>query len=203
MSTQVATGLDFGFGLSLTGLYGETTTDRYQSIGGGQRLAVIYQREWPSGQLRFSRPFSTGPFALLALGATLRAAAGFDDAAVSSTIVAVMSNQSRNLSPELGLTFRNGVTLASNLNLLKQQTSSNGSVTLLDQADLNGSLSYAFPLPRALSRVAQAGALIVQRGGVEGDAVPHPRPRTPTARSFPTPAARSIAAASIPISSPP
>ena len=45
------------------------------------------------------------------------------------------------------------MTIASNLNLLKQQTSSNGSITLLDQADLNGSLSYAFPLPRALSRV--------------------------------------------------
>ena len=149
----MATGLDFGFGLSLTGLFGETTTDRYQSIGGGQRLAVIYQREWPSGQLRFSRPFSSGPFALLALGATLRERQGSTTQPVSSTIVSVVSNQSRNFSPELGLTFRNGVTLASNLNLLKQETSSNGSTTLLDQADLNGSLSYAFPLPRALSRV--------------------------------------------------
>jgi len=153
VSTQVATGLDFGFGLSITGLYGETTTDRYQSIGGGQRLAVIYQREWPSGQVRFSRPFSTGPFALLALGATLRERQGSTTQPVSATVVAVVSNQSRNISPELGLTFRNGVTIASNLNLLTQQTSSNGSITLLDQADLNGSLSYAFPLPRALSRV--------------------------------------------------
>jgi hypothetical protein len=153
VSTQLATGLDFGFGLTITGLFGETTTDRYQTIGGGQRLAVIYQREWPSGQLRFSRPFAGGPLALLALGATLRERQGSTTQPISPTVVSIVANQSRNFSPELGLTFRNGVTIASNLNLLKQETSSNGSTTLLDQADLNGSLSYAFPLPRALSRV--------------------------------------------------
>ena len=81
VSTQLATGLDFGFGLTITGLYGETTTDRYQSIGGGQRLAVIYQREWPSGQLRFSRPFSSGPVCAARAGGHAPRAAGFDDAA--------------------------------------------------------------------------------------------------------------------------
>ena len=153
VATQLATGLDFAFGLTITGLYSETTTDRYQTIGGSQRLAVIFQREWPSGQVRFSRPFSSGPFALLSLGATMRQRQGSTTQPVSATIVSVVSNQTRNFSPEMGITFRNGVALASNLNLLKQETASNGSLTLLDQADLNGSLSYAFPLPRALSRV--------------------------------------------------
>ena len=114
---------------------------------------MIFQREWPSGQVRFSRPFSHGPFALLSLGATMRQRQGSTTQPVSATIVSIVSNQTRNLSPEMGITFRNGVALASNLNLLKQETASNGSLTLLDQADLNGSLSYAFPLPRALSRV--------------------------------------------------
>ncbi len=153
VSTQLATGLDFGFGLSLTGVYNEITTDRYQSIGGAQRLAVIYQREWPSGTVRFSRPFSSGPFALLSLGATLRERQGSTTQPVSATIVSVITNQTRNIAPELAVTFRNGVAMTGNYNMLKQETGSNGSLTLLDQADLNGSLSYAFPLPRALSRV--------------------------------------------------
>jgi hypothetical protein len=105
-----------------------------------------------SSDLRFSRPFARGPFALLSLGATLRQRQGSTTQPVTAVVVSVVSNQTRNLSPELGITFRNGVALASNLSLLKQQSSSNGSLTLLDQADLNGSLSYAFRLPRALSR---------------------------------------------------
>jgi len=153
VATQLATGLDFGFGLTITGLYSEITTDRYQTIGGAQRLAVIYQREWPSGQVRFSHPFSHGPFALLSLGATIRQRQGSTTQPVSATVVSVVANQTRNFSPELGITFRNGVGLATNLSLLKQQSASNGALTLLDQADLNGSLTYAFPLPRALSRV--------------------------------------------------
>ena len=152
VATQVGTGLDFGFGLTISGQYSETTTDRYQLIGGSQRLAVIYQKEWPSGQVRFSRPFARGPFAVLLLGATMRQRQGSTTQPVSGTVTSIVSNQTRNISPELGITFRNGVALASNLNLLKQETASNGSLTLLDQADLNGSLSYAFPLPRALSR---------------------------------------------------
>ena len=152
VATQVATGLDFAFGLSITGLYSEITTDRYQSIGGAQRLAVISQREWPSGQVRFSRPFSRGPFALVSVGATIRQRRGSTTQPVSASVVSLVSNQTRNVSPELGITFRNGIGLASNLSLLEQQSASNGALTLLDQADLNGSLSYAFPLPRALSR---------------------------------------------------
>ena len=149
----MATGLDFGFGLTISALYSEITTDRYQTIGGAQRLAVIFQREWPSGQVRFSHPFSRGPFALLSFGATIRQRQGSTTQPVTATVVSVVSNQSRNVSPELGITFRNGIGLATNLSLLKQQSASNGALTLLDQADLNGSLTYAFPLPRALSKV--------------------------------------------------
>lgn len=150
---QFGTGLDFSFGLTINGLYSESTTDRYQFIGGSQRLAVIFQREWPSGQVRFTRPFAKGPVTLVAIGATLRQRQGSTTQPISETVVSVVANQTKNLSPELGITFRNGLAIASNLNLLKQQSASNGSLTLLDQADLNASLSYAFPLPRALSRV--------------------------------------------------
>jgi hypothetical protein len=153
VATQMATGLDFGFGLTITALYSEIATDRYQLIGGAQRLALIYQREWPSGQVRFTRPFSRGPFALLSVGATLRQRQGSTTQPVSTGVVSVVANQTRNFSPELGITFRNGIGLASNLSLLKQQSANNGALTLLEQADLNGSLTYAFPLPRALSRV--------------------------------------------------
>ena len=163
---------------------------------------MIYQQRVALGQVRFSRPFARGPFALLSLGATMRQRQG------STTQPVQRHRHLHRVQPdaehlaELGITFRNGVALASNLNLLKQQTASNGSLTLLDQADLNGSLSYAFPLPRALSRARKLARSSFSVVVSKATQCLTPRRQRRSARSSPIPGARSIAAASIPISSP-
>ena len=148
------TGLDFGFGLTITGLYGETTTDRYQTIGGGQRLAVIYQREWPSGQLRFSRPFARRAVCAARARCHAARATGLDHAAdhapPSSRSSRTRRETSRpNWASPSATASRSRATSTSS----SRRRRATDRLTLLDQADLNGSLSYAFPLPRALSRV--------------------------------------------------
>jgi hypothetical protein len=54
--------------------------------------------------------------------------------------------------PELALNFRNGVAFVGNWSMLNTEAVANGVATLLDQSDLNGTVSYAFPLPSFVSR---------------------------------------------------
>ncbi len=174
VATQLATGLDFGFGLTISALYSEIATDRYQTIGGAQRLAVIYQREWPSGQVRFSHPFSRGPFALLSFGATIRQRQGSTTQPVTNTIVSVVSNQSRNVSPELGITFRNGIGAG------HQPEPAQAAVGQQWGADAAGpgrperQPDLCVPVAARIEQGAQAGTLILQRSRVQGHPVPVP-----------------------------
>jgi hypothetical protein len=154
-TTQFVTGLEFPFGLTATINYTSGIVERYQLIGGVQRPATIKSREWPSGMLRFSRPFGSGPLSLLTLGATLRKRAGSTDQPAvegSARSASFISNKSRNLVPEVAMSFRNGIAFVGTLSLLDQEAVANGVATLLDQADLNGTASYAFPLPSFVSR---------------------------------------------------
>ena len=157
-TTQFGTGIEFPFGLTATVNYANSLTDRFQRIGGTQRPTSIRTKEWPSGALRFNRPFGTGPISLLALGTTLRKRSSSTTQAVTdvgSGAPSVISNESRNFIPELAVTLRSGVAFAGTWNFLKQQSIANGNQTLLDQADLNGTLSYAFALPRSISRTGK------------------------------------------------
>lgn len=154
-TTQFVTGLEFPFGLTATVNYTSGIIERFQLVGGVQRPATIRTKEWPSGSLRFSRPFTGGPVTLLTLGATLRKRTGSTDQPAQEGVNAsssFISSKSRNLVPEFALTFRNGVSLVGTLSLLDQEAVANGVATLLDQADLNGTASYAFALPRFVSR---------------------------------------------------
>jgi hypothetical protein len=148
----LATGLDFPFGLAFTLNYAETEVDRYQRVpSGGFLEAITVQREWPSGTVRFTRSFRRGPVALLGVGAALRERSG---STVQPTIntSSFTSNASRAFAPDLQLTFRNGLSLLSNLNLLDQETLNNGNATFLEQTDISGTLTYGFRLPFRIGR---------------------------------------------------
>jgi hypothetical protein len=149
-TTQLGTGIEFPFGLTATVNYASAITERYQLIGGTQRPTTTRTQEWPSGAIRFSRPFGSGLLALFTLGATLRQRSGSTEQPVVEARLGApsfISNESRNFIPELAVSFRNGVVLAATWSLLSRQSVANGNETLLDQGDLNGTVSYAFPLP--------------------------------------------------------
>jgi hypothetical protein len=154
-TTQFATGIEFPFGLTATVNYVSGIVERYQLIGGVQRPATIRNKEWPAGAVRFNRPFGSGPLSLLTLGTTFRNRTGSTNqpaAEGANRSASFISSTSRNLIPEVAINFRNGVAVVGTVSILDQESVANGVATLLDQADLNGTASYAFPLPSFVSR---------------------------------------------------
>lgn len=150
--TTISTGLDFPFGLAFTLNYSETEIDRYQRVtGGGFLEALTTQREWPSGTARFTRSFRRGPFALVAVGMAWRDRQGATQQPSLATS-SFTANQSRAVTPDLQLTFRNGLALLSNLNLVNQEAVNNGNATFLEQTDVSGTMSYGFRLPFRIGR---------------------------------------------------
>jgi hypothetical protein len=146
--TTATTGLEFSFGLAANVTYGETVTERYQFVNGEFLLTTVSQREWPSGNLRFTRSFRTGALALLTVGASLRERSGSTVQPSAAGASAITANESRAITPELQVSLRNGISLVSNLNLLDQRQVNNGNTTVLDQNDLSGTLGYGFRMPR-------------------------------------------------------
>lgn len=151
-TTTAATGLDFPFGLTATVAYSEVNTDRYQRLAQGLVVSEITSREWPSGSLRLSRTLRGGPLAFFALGTGVRRRLGTTTQPGPGGSVVSNSNESRSLTPDMQLTFRSGVALTASYSDLDQENRNNGNVTLLEQQDVTGTVSYAFPLPQAISR---------------------------------------------------
>jgi hypothetical protein len=65
---------------------------------------------------------------------------------------ALSATSSSTFTPDLQLSFRNGLGVTASLSTRSQRTENNGNATLLDQDDITGSLNYAFALPAAISR---------------------------------------------------
>lgn len=154
--TQVSTastGLEFPFGVTAQLTYSETNTDRYQRLAGELGVTEIVSREWPAGSMRFTRSFRRGPLSVFAVGSGLRRRfsttiqPGFSPGAGR----AVTLSDSRTLTPDVQLTFRNGLTLLTNYTDLEQERQNNGNVTELDQADISTTLSWSIRLPRSVS----------------------------------------------------
>ena len=151
-SATVSSGADLPLGLTATISYSLTRTDRFQLVGGGFSETVTRQREWPVGNLRWARTFGKGPLSLIAAGAGLRRRSGTStQPSVGGTATSAISSYS--LTPDLQLSFRNGLALTMSLGTRSQRTENNGNATELDQDDLLGSVNYSFPLPAAISRL--------------------------------------------------
>jgi hypothetical protein len=152
-SATVASGADLPLGFTATVSYSLTRTTRFQLLGDGFSETVSRQREWPVGTLRWTRTFRGGPFALVAAGAGLRRRSGTSTQPSGGGSIATSATSSYALTPDLQLSFRNGLALTMSLGTRSQRTENNGNATELDQDDLLGSLNYSFALPAAISRM--------------------------------------------------
>ncbi len=146
-SATIASGADLPLGFTATISYSLTRTDRFQLVGGGFSETVTRQREWPVGNLRWTRTFGRGPLTLIAAGAGLRRRSGTSTQPSGRGSVATSATSSYSLTPDLQASFRNGLALSMSLGTRSQRTENNGNATELDQDDLTGSVNYSFALP--------------------------------------------------------
>jgi hypothetical protein len=151
--TTFSSGAELPFGFSFTTQYSRTRTTRFQLLGGAFQLAETFQREWPKGTLRFTRTLRKSPVSLLAAGMSFRRAQG------ETVLPSAVGNQSRSatrstsVTPDLTVSFRNGIVLTSSYAMLDQSNEGNGNLTRFSQDDINASLNYAFRLPTSVSRL--------------------------------------------------
>jgi hypothetical protein len=151
-STTLASGADLPLGLTATVSYSLTKTDRFQQVADGFSQTSSRQREWPVGNLRWTQTFSGGPFSLIAAGAGFRRREGTSSQPGREGAGATTATLSSTFTPDLQLTFRNGIALSAGYSNRSQRSENNGNATVLDQDDVTGSLSYAFTLPSSISR---------------------------------------------------
>jgi hypothetical protein len=131
-----------------------TRTTRFQRVGESFLPNETKQREWPVGNVRWSRTFRGGPMTLLAIGTAFRRREGNSiQGNRAGQVSATSSIESSTITPDAQINFRNGVSVTLGYSELDQSSLSNGNNTQLDQNDLSGSLNYAFRLPRSISRL--------------------------------------------------
>jgi hypothetical protein len=152
-TTNVTSGADLPYGFSASLTYGRTSTDRYQLVSQSRVLTLIEQREWPVGNVRFSRVFRGGLINLLSAGVAFRhrdgsstQAGGVGEGGVQSAI------NSDSWRPDLQLGLRNGMSFSVSWSTLAQETENTSSTTVLDQDELAGTFSHSFRLPQAFGR---------------------------------------------------
>lgn len=151
-TATLASGADLPFGITATFSYSLIRTDRFQQVADGFSATSSRQREWPVGNLRWTRTFAGGPLTVATLGAGIRRREGTSSQAGGAREGARSATSSSSVTPDLQLTFRNGLGLTAAYSTRSQRSENNGNANLLDQDDITGSLSYAFALPAAISR---------------------------------------------------
>ena len=152
-TAALTSGADLPFGITFTLSHALTRTTRYQRVSGGFVEIETNAREWPVGNVRWSRTFRGGPLALLAIGTTFRRREGRSVQGNRAGAPALSSIESSSITPDVQLSLRNGMSFTVGLNSLDQENLSNGTQTRLDQDDVTGAFNYAFRLPRSLSRM--------------------------------------------------
>jgi hypothetical protein len=151
-TAAVTSGAELPLGFSTTISYSLTRTDRFQQVAEGFVETTTRQREWPVANIRWTHTFSGGPLALLAAGAAVRRREGTSTQPSGDGGGARSATSSSALTPDLQLSFRNGLNLSATFSDRNQRTENNGNATVLDQDDISGSLTYAFALPTSISR---------------------------------------------------
>jgi hypothetical protein len=147
-----ASGADLPLGFTFTLSHALTRSTRYQRVSGSFVEIETNSREWPVGNVRWSRTFRGGPLALVALGTTFRRREGRSVQGNRSGAPALSSIESSSITPDLQVSLRNGMAFTVGLTNLEQENLSNGNRTRLEQDDLTGSFNYLFRLPRSLNR---------------------------------------------------
>jgi hypothetical protein len=151
-TATIVSGADLPYGFTFTLSHALTRTTRLQLIGDSFIETETNQREWPVGNLRWSKTFGGGPITILGIGTAVRRRVGSSLQGTRSGSAAFTSIRSSSITPEVQVGLRNGLNLIVGLTSLDQDNTSNGNTTRLDQNDITGSLNYNFRLPRSLSR---------------------------------------------------
>jgi hypothetical protein len=151
-TATIASGADLPFGFTFTLSHALTRTTRLQLIGDSFIETETNQREWPVGNLRWTKTFGGGPITILGIGTAVRRRVGSSLQGTRSGSPALTSIRSSTITPEVQVGLRNGLNLILGLTSLDQDNTSNGNTTRLDQNDITGSLNYSFRLPRSFSR---------------------------------------------------
>ena len=152
-TATISSGADLPLGFTATVSYSLIRTDRFQLIGDRFAETTTRQREWPVGNLRWTRTFGGGPLTLVAAGAGIRRREGTSTQPSIGGAGALSATSSYALTPDLQLSFRNGLALTLALQTRSQRSENNGNATELDQDDYTGSVNYSFALPAAISKV--------------------------------------------------
>jgi hypothetical protein len=151
-TATLGSGADLPLGFSTTLAYSLTRTEQFRRVGDGIAETIIRQREWPTASVRWNRFFTAGPFVNIGASFSVRRREGTSQQLNRTGEGATSATLSSSLSPDLQISFRNGINMSAALASRSQRTENNGNATELDQDDITGSFSYAFRLPRSISR---------------------------------------------------
>ncbi|HEU4569981.1 MAG TPA: hypothetical protein VFS07_05360 [Gemmatimonadales bacterium] len=147
---RVSGGADLPGGLSLAATYGIVSSRRFARAPAGFNEVLADQVDWPSGNVTWNRVIRDGPLTLVRIGASAKRRTGTTETP-SSTGTLKARTVSDNLTPDLTLTFRNGMVAGLNWNrtLLVNETNGNHNE---NRTDLwTATMSQAFRLPQSLS----------------------------------------------------
>ncbi len=174
-NTTFQSGADLPFGVSFQLGYGRVRTSRFQRAGDQFLTSETFQREWPKGDVRFTRALRGLPITLLGFGATFRRVNGVTTVPNLSGVASVSRQYSRSVTPDAQLTFKNGMALSVSWATLAQRNLANGNLTRLQQDDITAGLNHSFALPGASRRLIRS-----QLTGVLGKSVSCLQLRTDT-----------------------
>ncbi len=152
-TTTFSTGADLPLGLTFSTQYSRSRSSRIQQVGGAFQLAETNQREWPKATFRLTWPLRGGPLALVAVGGSYRRSEGITTLPATTATSARTRTESRTITPDLTLSFRNGMLVTGTYSMLDQANEGNGNLTRLEQNDLNLAFNYALRLPASMSRL--------------------------------------------------
>ncbi len=153
ITDRISTGATFPAGISARLSYGLVRTLQFTRVGADFLETQIRAKEWPVGNVRWSKSITSGPIALIGLGLVFRRTEGTtvtprsDEGAPN-----IRLNKLKSLSPDLNLSLKNGMLFTAGYSSSNSEILNNGNTTLVESSQLNGSLAYSFPLPLSISR---------------------------------------------------
>ncbi len=151
--TTMTSGFNFPFGLTASLSYALSKTRRFTRVGQGFLESSTRQRDWPAGNLRWTKALRGGPLTLIGLGAGFRRREGSTvQPSTFGNEISVNLNNSSSFTPDLQIVFRNGLSVNIGYAKTDQETRTGGNTTELDDRNLTGTVSYSFRLPRSISR---------------------------------------------------
>jgi hypothetical protein len=149
--TTFSGGADLPYGFVLTLSYSQSDVERLSRVSDGYLPSTTSQREWPIGQVRWTRAIRRGFLSAFTLSTGIREREGSTELPSSGATARTLT-ESSTWQNDLQLTFRNGISMRVGYNETDDVRENNGTRTIGDGQDLTANLIYAFRLPGSVSR---------------------------------------------------